>query len=303
MWTTWSMDPRLLRSQAKCFFSPIARCKPALQCKPALRCKTALECEPPWYRYLKWSVFISITSFEDRTITFSFQISEYSMKYPSLAKVVDMKDLKRCSLALIKSKQRINNSIPFDWVYAELPTLLTQRMTENLSHALAFFAVLHLCNEHGFQLVKNSTNPKSFLINFPKCIIWISPLAEHVFVCGPYSFLKLTTKINKHWMLWSGLFFFIEFILWMGFNFVESFLLRKTVIIFSHLRCHRTIINNVVRTVHRRSNIVAHKNIYNWAKPELMHLHFSANVPMSINKKYESIQWELLWVWMFIRNE
>lgn len=92
-----------------------------------------------------------------------------------------MKQLKQCSLRILRSDSSKTKAPPIDRQYNEdysagavtfgniyntLPKLLTPNMSENLTTSVAFYTILHLCNEHQLRLFKyyqttNDTEKKS----------------------------------------------------------------------------------------------------------------------------------------------
>lgn len=103
------------------------------------------------------------------------QVTKIIVPFAKRAKVIDMKNLKRCCKVLItkqlerppvdttitsppdhpilKSEQYEKGVASFQNVYKHLPELLTQNMTEALSTSIAFYSVLHLANEHNLRLI------------------------------------------------------------------------------------------------------------------------------------------------------
>lgn len=87
-----------------------------------------------------------------------------------------MKTLKKRSKRLIENHfelQSIRNTrdgtkVPltanFEEIYEQLPNVLTAYMRANLTVSIAFYAILHLCNEHGYTLQKTNTNKFTFVI-------------------------------------------------------------------------------------------------------------------------------------------
>lgn len=95
------------------------------------------------------------------------RIEKISIAFARRAKVVDMKQLKQCSWNLISRKQAANPLISpcFSEILRDLPKILTKTMAENMSMPLAFYAILHLCNDKGL-LLKSDEDLKDFEINF-----------------------------------------------------------------------------------------------------------------------------------------
>lgn len=85
-----------------------------------------------------------------------------------------MKQLKRCSLRILHSdvaktqppvseptqfvEEYGPGAVTFDKIYNNLPKLLTPTMSENLTTSVAFYTILHLCNEHQLRLFKYYQN-------------------------------------------------------------------------------------------------------------------------------------------------
>lgn len=100
-----------------------------------------------------------------------FQIEKIKIGFAKRAKVVDMKQLKKCCWSLINQKKldvpetiEIKDmsidgehckTIPFHDVLSDLPKVLTKTMSENMSVPLAFYSVLHLSNEHSLFLIQH----------------------------------------------------------------------------------------------------------------------------------------------------
>lgn len=83
------------------------------------------------------------------------------------AKVVDMKELKSCSWTLINNKHASDpaHNPTFSETLKDLPKYLTRKTAENMSMPLAFYAILHLCNDKNLLLTQD-TNIKDFVIQF-----------------------------------------------------------------------------------------------------------------------------------------
>lgn len=84
------------------------------------------------------------------------------------AKVVDMKQLKGCSWTLINNKHLSDmaHNPKFSDTLKELPKVLSRTMAESMSMPLAFYAVLHLCNDKSLLLNQSKDNTKDFEIEF-----------------------------------------------------------------------------------------------------------------------------------------
>lgn len=97
------------------------------------------------------------------------RIEKISIAYAKRAKIIDMKQLKICSWNLISTK---NTSDPFhnpcfSETLKDLPKVLNKTMAENMSMPLAFYAMLHLCNDKSL-ILKSNENLRDFEICFPK---------------------------------------------------------------------------------------------------------------------------------------
>lgn len=95
------------------------------------------------------------------------RIEKISIAFARRAKVVDMKQLKHCSFNIIVKR---NNTNPlhhpcFSEILNDLPKTLNKAMAENMSMPLAFYAILHLCNDKGLLLSPND-NLEDFEITF-----------------------------------------------------------------------------------------------------------------------------------------
>ncbi|XP_017019320.1 condensin complex subunit 2 [Drosophila kikkawai] len=100
------------------------------------------------------------------------QVTKVIVPFAKRAKVIDMKNLKKCCNSLIQ-KQLLNvvpeemipsHPVPkdesyskgmasFNEVYSKLPNLLTTKMSDSLSTSVAFYAVLHLANDMKLRLI------------------------------------------------------------------------------------------------------------------------------------------------------
>lgn len=76
------------------------------------------------------------------------------VNFARCAKVIDMKQLKRCVLDLIETEMENKSKVAFHEIYDGLlvPGVLAPYMAANVSHSIAFYAVLHLCQEKGYCL-------------------------------------------------------------------------------------------------------------------------------------------------------
>ena len=96
------------------------------------------------------------------------RIEKISIAFARRAKVVDMKQLKACSWSLINNKHNADplHDPKFSDTLKELPKVLNRTMAENMSMPLAFYAILHLCNDKGLLLNQLGDNLKDFDIKF-----------------------------------------------------------------------------------------------------------------------------------------
>lgn len=96
------------------------------------------------------------------------RIEKISIAFARRAKVVDMKQLKTCSWNLIKDKHNADplHNPKFSDTLKSLPKVLSRTMAENMSMPLAFYAVLHLCNDKSLLLDQNDELLKDFEIQF-----------------------------------------------------------------------------------------------------------------------------------------
>lgn len=85
------------------------------------------------------------------------RIEKISIAFARRAKVIDMKQLKQCSWNLISRKHATDPFDPscFSEILRDLPKILSKTMAENMSTPLAYYAILHLCNEKGLSLTPN----------------------------------------------------------------------------------------------------------------------------------------------------
>lgn len=96
------------------------------------------------------------------------RIEKISIAFARRAKVVDMKQLKSCSWNLISNKHKSDplHNPKFSDTLKELPKVLSRTMAENMSMPLAFYAMLHLCNDKGLLLHQIGEDLKDFDIKF-----------------------------------------------------------------------------------------------------------------------------------------
>lgn len=82
------------------------------------------------------------------------RIEKINIGFARRAKVVDMKQLKQCSWNLISRNMSAEPSgeVKFKKLLGDLPKFLNRQMAENMSMPLAFYAILHLCNDKGLGL-------------------------------------------------------------------------------------------------------------------------------------------------------
>lgn len=92
------------------------------------------------------------------------RIEKISIAFARRAKVVDMKQLKACSWILINNKHNLDptHNPKFSEILKELPRVLSRTMAENMSMPLAFYAILHLCNDKSLLLNQNDEKLRDF---------------------------------------------------------------------------------------------------------------------------------------------
>ena len=115
-----------------------------------------------------------------------FQIPHIDIQFAKTAKLINMKQLKTQSMKLIRMEQANTENVQlekppgdnqydesykpgfatFSSVYQNLSQHLTPTMAANLSPSVAFYGILHLCNENRLRLTKDETagNESSFKI-------------------------------------------------------------------------------------------------------------------------------------------
>ncbi|XP_067625439.1 condensin complex subunit 2 isoform X2 [Eurosta solidaginis] len=100
------------------------------------------------------------------------QVTKIIVPFAKRAKVIDMKNLKRCCTQLINKQMKVPvqpEDVPqhpiisgehfapgmasFKDVYDHLPDILTQNMADSLSPSIAFYSVLHLANDFNLRLI------------------------------------------------------------------------------------------------------------------------------------------------------
>lgn len=96
------------------------------------------------------------------------RIEKIRIAFAKRAKVVDMKQLKSCSWELINRQHQVDptHNPKFSTTLKDLPKILNRTMAENMSMPLAFYAVLHLCNDKGLLLNNIENGLKDFDIKF-----------------------------------------------------------------------------------------------------------------------------------------
>ncbi|XP_055682088.1 condensin complex subunit 2-like [Lutzomyia longipalpis] len=95
------------------------------------------------------------------------KVEKIVLPYSKRPKFVDMKQLKKACWHLISVGCGKTGTISFMKLYRALPAQLSPMMRKNLSMALAFYAILHLANEHGLELIQR-TDLKDFGIKLPE---------------------------------------------------------------------------------------------------------------------------------------
>lgn len=85
------------------------------------------------------------------------KIEKINIAFARRAKVVDMKQLKSCTWNLINEyhHEHPEENPKFSETLGNLPKVLNKQMAENISMPLAFYAMLHLCNDKGLHLENN----------------------------------------------------------------------------------------------------------------------------------------------------
>lgn len=99
---------------------------------------------------------------------FFLQVTRIVVPFAKRAKVIDMKQLKRCGLQSInnqlvdsrdeqtpesyKHEKYVPGTATFSGIYNKLPQMLTKTMAEGLSPAVALYSVLHLCNDNNLRI-------------------------------------------------------------------------------------------------------------------------------------------------------
>uniref|UniRef100_W8AFW6 Condensin complex subunit 2 n=1 Tax=Ceratitis capitata TaxID=7213 RepID=W8AFW6_CERCA len=100
------------------------------------------------------------------------KVTKIIVPFAKRAKVIDMKNLKRCCTQLINKQMkaptppteipehpiiREEHYVPgmasFKDVYEHLPDILSHNMSESLSPSIAFYSVLHLANDFNLRLI------------------------------------------------------------------------------------------------------------------------------------------------------
>lgn len=96
------------------------------------------------------------------------RIEKIHIAFAKRAKLVDMKQLKQRSWELINKKRDSDplNPPKFSEIVDGLPKVLNRQMAESLSMPLAFYSILHLCNDKGLVLNQCDEEMKDFEIKF-----------------------------------------------------------------------------------------------------------------------------------------
>lgn len=96
------------------------------------------------------------------------RIEKISIAFARRAKVVDMKQLKACSWNLLNNKHQADreHDPKFSETLRDLPKVLSRPMAESMSMPLAFYAVLHLCNDKSLMLNPVSDQLSDFEVHF-----------------------------------------------------------------------------------------------------------------------------------------
>jgi condensin complex subunit 2 len=97
------------------------------------------------------------------------KIEKISIAFARRAKVVDMKQLKTCTWNLLNEYHHEHPEIDpkFSETLQNLPKILNKQMSENMSMPLAFYAMLHLCNDKGLHLENNEDLSDFKITNVP----------------------------------------------------------------------------------------------------------------------------------------
>lgn len=96
------------------------------------------------------------------------RIEKISIAFARRAKVVDMKQLKACSWNLLNNKHQADrvHDPKFSETLKDLPKVLSRPMAESMSMPLAFYAVLHLCNDRSLLLNQIGDQLSDFEVHF-----------------------------------------------------------------------------------------------------------------------------------------
>uniref|UniRef100_A0A0P5QB78 Condensin complex subunit 2 n=1 Tax=Daphnia magna TaxID=35525 RepID=A0A0P5QB78_9CRUS len=110
----------------------------------------------------------------DNLIAAPNMVAKIQINYAKVAKKMDMRRLKSTMWNMLNqpnantTKQaEVGNPKPFSETYHRIPSLLPQKMADNLSVALAFAALLHLANENTLRLEQTYGNLDDFVIVHP----------------------------------------------------------------------------------------------------------------------------------------
>lgn len=109
----------------------------------------------------------------DNLVVAPNMVNKIQINYARVAKKMDMRKLKSTMWNMLnqeadESKVEAAKSKPFSETYQEIPNLLSQKMADNLSVALAFSALLHLANENSLYLDQSYGSLADFTIVHPK---------------------------------------------------------------------------------------------------------------------------------------
>ncbi|KAL5285984.1 NCAPH family protein [Megaselia abdita] len=110
----------------------------------------------------------TVMEISDNFIGAPDKVTRIVVPFAKRAKVIDMKQLKRCGLQAINNQlvdtRDQENSIcyrhekylpgtaTFSGIYNKLPLTLSKTMAEGLTPSVALYSVLHLCNENNFRI-------------------------------------------------------------------------------------------------------------------------------------------------------
>lgn len=126
---------------------------------------------------------IAVSEISTQFLNAPVRVEQIVLPFAKRAKVIDMKNLKRCCslllvkeirilpkekhfdiLPLVRSKEQYDEGMAyFSAIYKQLPQVLDNKNMEETSYAIAFYALLHLANEQNLHLFQQD-NLKDFQI-------------------------------------------------------------------------------------------------------------------------------------------